>query len=729
MEEILVMKKGPTRSTADVGAAKLEEELKEMKEQMKEMKSQVKAKAVRNLDMLVHRSESPFTKNIDEPNEFVAFTVFNVGLRKGDFLFQFCKDPPKSMLELMYGAQKFINVEDTFEARDEFPSKNRKEPKDRRFESSKNRVSKPDYLKVNRKNVGSSSGQGGQPRSFTPLNMSVDQVFLQIQDDPALKWPGKLHSSPGRRASQSSRKAYALQAHNILDTQRPRKNVKLDNQVITYSKDDARGIHQPHDDALIVTMTIVMTSVKFLVVDCPSAYNVIIGRPTLNKLRAVTSTYHLLVCFPTEHGIGKLKRDQAAARECYFASLGLETKHQTMAIGEGQKLVEPTEKLKHAWYRPLGHLHKLNVDSSMRPIKQKRRVFAPDRNQAISNEVEKLLTVGFIREVYYFDWLANVVMVKNSNGKWSICVDFTDLNKACLKDSFPLPRIDQLVDSTAGHKLMTFMDAFSGATYQRLMNKMFHNQIGLNVEVYIYDMLVKTKDEDKHLDNLEETFKTLRQYRMKLNPISPTAVSSTLIREENGLQLPVYYTSKAFQGAEERYPAMEKLALALVIATRKLRLYFQVHTIIVLTNHPLCKAMSKPDVVGRLIQWTIELSEFDIEYRPRQAIKAQALADFITEFTTASEEPPLDKGEPKEKWEVNIDGSSVKGVGGVKIAFKTPKGRLLKHVVRLQYPTTNNEAKYEALLHRPTHSQGVGSDHTEGAKRLATGSGTGQRRI
>ena len=89
-------------------------------------------------------------------------------------------------------------------------------------------------------------------------------------------------------------------------------------------------------------------------------------------------------------------------------------------------------------------------------------MFASDSNQAISNEVEKLITVGFIREVYYFDWLANVVMVKKSNGKWRICVDFTDLNKACLKDSFPLPRIDQLVDSTAGHKLMTFMDAFSG---------------------------------------------------------------------------------------------------------------------------------------------------------------------------------------------------------------------------------------------------------------------------
>ena len=75
-------------------------------------------------------------------------------------------------------------------------------------------------------------------------------------------------------------------------------------------------------------------------------------------------------------------------------------------------------------------------------------------------EVEKLLTAGFIWEVYYLEWLANVVMVKKSNGKWHMCVDFTHLNRACPKDSFSLPRINQLVDSTAGHKLLTFMDAF-----------------------------------------------------------------------------------------------------------------------------------------------------------------------------------------------------------------------------------------------------------------------------
>ena len=168
-------------------------------------------------------------------------------------------------------------------------------------------------------------------------------------------------------------------------------------------------------------------------------------------------------------------------------------------------------------------------------------------------EVEELLTAGFIWEVYYPEWLANVVMVKKSNGKWCMCVDFTDLNRAYPKDSFPLPRIDQLVDSTAGHELFTFMDAFlgynqirinkedqektafvtsqglycyrvmpfglknAGATYQRLVNQMFHRQIGRNMEVYVDDMLVKSRKVELHLDDLKETFDTLRKYQMRLN--------------------------------------------------------------------------------------------------------------------------------------------------------------------------------------------------------------------
>ena len=98
--------------------------------------------------------------------------------------------------------------------------------------------------------------------------------------------------------------------------------------------------------------------------------------------------------------------------------------------------------------------------------------------------------------------------------------------------------------------------------------------------------------------------------------VSPVAVSTALIREEEKVQKPVYYASRVLRGAEKRYPPMEKLAFALVTAARKLKLYFQAHTIVVLTDKPLRRAMSNPDAAGRLALWAIELSEFNIQYRP-----------------------------------------------------------------------------------------------------------------
>ena len=106
--------------------------------------------------------------------------------------------------------------------------------------------------------------------------------------------------------------------------------------------------------------------------------------------------------------------------------------------------------------------HRLNTSPSSKPVKQKRRSFAPERQKAINEEVGKLLQAGEIREVEYLEWLPNVVLVKKANSKWRLCIDFTDINKACPKDNFPLPRIDLIVDATAGHELLSFMDAFSG---------------------------------------------------------------------------------------------------------------------------------------------------------------------------------------------------------------------------------------------------------------------------
>ena len=120
---------------------------------------------------------------------------------------------------------------------------------------------------------------------------------------------------------------------------------------------------------------------------------------------------------------------------------------------------------------------------------------------------------------------------------------------------------------------------------------------------------------------------------------SDEVVSSVLIKEVDRVQRPIYYVSKVLQGAETRYLQIEKLAYALVIAARKLCPYFQAHTVIVLNDKPLRQVLLKPEVSGWLTKWAIELSEYDLQYKPRTAIKAQALADFIAECTFSLEAP------------------------------------------------------------------------------------------
>ncbi|XP_022862336.1 uncharacterized protein LOC111382551 [Olea europaea var. sylvestris] len=340
----------------------------------------------------------------------------------------------------------------------------------------------------------------------------------------------------------------------------------------------------------------------------------------------------------------------------------------------------------------------------------KRRALNPERYEALKDEVSKLDRSGFIREAIYPRWISNPVLVKKSSGKWRVCVDFTNLNKACPKDSFLLPRIDQLVDSTAGHELLSFMDAYSGLqaaehvshidqTFQILKRyNMKLNPLKCTFEVasgqflgYIVNQRgieanpakvaaiieMSSPQKPKEVQSLNgriaalsrfisrATDKSLPFFKKHLGEspllskphpdeslllylaVSDVAVSAVLTREENGRQLPVYYISKALLPAETRYSDMEKLALALITASRKLRPYFQAHSIQVLSNFPLRQGMQKTDASGRLLKWAIELSEFDLTFRPRHAIKGQALADFMVEFTKAPEmEALMEPAEP-----------------------------------------------------------------------------------
>ena len=491
--------------------------------------------------------------------------------------------------------------------------------------------------------------------------------------------------------------------------------------------------------------------------------------------------------------------------------------------------------------------HKLNTNPSFMPVKQKRRSFAPERQKAINEEVDKLLQAGAIREVEYPEWLANVVLVKKTNGKWRLCIDFTDINKACPKDSFPLPRIDLIVDATAGHELLSFMDAFSGynqismdpndqektsfvtahgtycyrvmpfglknagVTYQRLVNRMFQKQIGATMEVYIDDMLVKSTAAGLHITHLFETFQILRDDNMKLNPakcafgvsagkflgfivnhrgieanpdkikalldmpsptgikevqrltwriaalsrfvskasdkcqpffqvlkkafqwdekceeafvalkaylssppilVSPTegelltlylavldfSTSAVLVRDKERVQHPVYYCSRALRGAEERYPKMEKLILALVITARKLSPYFQAHTIEVPTEYPMKQVLHKPEVFGRLMKWAIELSEFDIRYKPKTAIKGQILADFVMEFAPVELDEPTQPRDDLPIWKLSVDGASNAQGSGAGLILTSPEGIDIEYALRFGFHASNNEAEYVAVI-------------------------------
>ena len=189
-----------------------------------------------------------------------------------------------------------------------------------------------------------------------------------------------------------------------------------------------------------------------------------------------------------------------------------------------------------------------------RPISLKKRELGDEKRLTAKEEADKLVSAGFIMEARYTTWLANVVMVTKPNGNWRMCVDYRNINSACPKDTYPLPNIDRLVDGAVGHKIMSFLDAYSGynqismhprdkekrvfmtadanyyyevisfglknagATYQRLMDKIFKGLIGRVVEVYVDDIVVKFNSFEQHLKDLDEVFKALRGVNMKLNP-------------------------------------------------------------------------------------------------------------------------------------------------------------------------------------------------------------------
>ncbi|KAK0571374.1 hypothetical protein LWI29_014859 [Acer saccharum] len=431
-----------------------------------------------------------------------------------------------------------------------------------------------------------------------------------------------------------------------------------------------------------------------------------------------------------------------------------------------------------------------------------RRSFNPERSAAIKEDVSKLLAARSIREVKYPEWVANVVLVKKKNKQWRMCIDFTDLNKACPKDSFSLPRIDQLVDVTAGHETLSFMDAYSGynqikmhkpdeektafttdqglycytvmpfglknagATYQRLVNKMFARQIGRNMEVYVDDMLTKSITADRHTDDLRETFDVLVKYGMKLNPakcvfgvpsgrflgyqvhqrgievnpekiqalakmVSPRTLKdvqrltgclaslSRFIAKSTDQCLPFFKALKKGKGikwnedCERAFQALKDyLGRASLLSKSETgeTLYMYLSVSEVATSSVLVR---QEEGIQKPIYYT---SKALLPAETRTAIKAQAVADFVAEFTEPSIEVArmmVEQNKKIFKWQLRIDGSSNTHGSGAGVVVSTPEGDSVECALCFDFKATNNQAEYEALIAGLKVCTVLGADEVE----------------
>jgi hypothetical protein len=233
--------------------------------------------------------------------------------------------------------------------------------------------------------------------------------------------------------------------------------------------------------------------------------------------------------------------------------------------------------------------HSLDILPHSRAVQQRLRRFDEERRRAIGVQLQKLLEVGFIKEVFHPTWLANPVLVKKKNGKWRMCVDYTSLNKAFPKVPFPLPRIDQIIDSTAGCELLGFLDFYygyhqikmkesdqlatsfitsfgmycyvtmsfglrnAGATYQRCMQHVFGDHIGRPVEACVDDIVVKTRKSDDLVNDLRIAFGCLRANRVKLNP------EKYVFGVPRGMLLGYIVSQQGIEANPEKVAALERM--------------------------------------------------------------------------------------------------------------------------------------------------------------------------
>ncbi|KAK3010861.1 hypothetical protein RJ639_012967 [Escallonia herrerae] len=592
------------------------------------------------------------TLEIDNLDESVKYTAFLRGLRPtSKFAFSVNKSPPGNMKALLEKANKYIQAEEYLETHRDRHGEGKPEQKKRSREGKSAKRSKRDERRPK------------DTFNLTPLNAKPSQILHEIKDNKALQWPDRMKSQPNKRnkdlwchfhnnhghTTDNCGKTTNTTGHGRKREEREENAGTINTISGGIAAGGSQDIKTPHDDPLVITIKAGNFDVKrvlidngssadilfhdafkkmniptdrlrkmdtplygffnhpvtaegiialpfaigtppaqanfmldFVVVKVPSAYNAILGRPALNQLQAVVSTYHLKMKFPTEHGIGENKE-----------ALIIEDLQEDTKMQRG----EPVEDL---------------VSIEVYP-----------------GEESKTVRIG-------------------SNLKEDTKLELVNL-------------------------LRTYADIFAWTAA---------DMPGIDPEIIIHRLNKSFEELKTYLSSPPLLSKPLPGENLFLYlSVTEAAVSTVLIKEEDGVQKPIYYISKVLQDVETRYPKIDKIALALIISARLLRPYFQSHTIIILTDQPLRKVLLSPEASGRLVNWSVELGEFDIEYKPRTTIKAQALANFIVECTLPEEPPQLVISAALDPWNLCAYGSSALGSSGARLILISPEGFTIEYAL------------------------------------------------
>ncbi|GJU12156.1 reverse transcriptase domain-containing protein [Tanacetum coccineum] len=491
------------------------------------------------------------------------------------------------------------------------------------------------------------------------------------------------------------------------------------------------------------------TTMEFEIVRAASPYNVLLGRPGISILKVVPLTVHAMFKFPTPGGVVTIITRPSMIIECQRTKK-MCALDATSKTNEGVLIRCNTTELENG-----------EVSAAQKPEQTTEEVKVNDKyleqlvtiNARLSPECKYELRKLLRENLDVLAWKpSDMTGIPRHIAEHS-------LNDNPSKEPVQMSREDEektafyTDQGTYCYTKMPFGLKNVGATYQRLVDKVFKDQIRRNLEAYVDDMVIKSRDEKGLLTDIEETFKTLRKINMKLNPkkcsfgmeegkflgyivtsegiranpgktkaimdmqspkslkqmqtfsgklaalnrflskgaerslpffdtlkgctkdnfkwtkeaeqaflemkkhiaklpllttpkpgeemfiylsAAELAVSAVLVAKREGKQVPIHHVSRTLHDAEINYSPMEKLALSLLHASRRLKRYFQAHQIRVITDQPIRQVLNKTETSGRLALWAVELGAFEIEYKPRNSVKGQVLADFLVEMPTGS---------------------------------------------------------------------------------------------